>query len=75
MGEIRLAKNLKREIWGMRLPIGYFEKLQHTPTNSEGYTYVHGSLYAQEISEKALISHLQQIMRLCTNGVKTLAKA
>lgn len=33
------------------MPIGCFGKLQHTATNSEGHTYVHGPLHAQEISE------------------------
>ena len=56
------------------MPTGCFRKLQHTAANSEGHTCVHGPLCAQKVSEKTLMSHLQLIMRLCTNGVKTPAK-
>ena len=48
------------------MAIGCSEKLQDVPANAEGSAYVQGSVHAQEISEKALTSHPQLIMRICT---------
>ena len=48
------------------MAIGCSEKLQDVPANAEGCAYVQDSVHAQEISEKALTSHPQLIMRICT---------
>ena len=59
----RLTEQLKSEEWDAHRVLW---KLQDVPANAEGCAYVQGSVHTQEIFEKALTSHLQLIMGLCT---------